>query len=420
MLKRVWRVIRWWELLLAPFIVAVLTFFAVAPRLTDSVAVLVLLTLLAVAMSAFAAAFHLFEASPSKLKKIVVAEVIIIGLVAGAGWGLFFRRPPPNTDGPGDRGFAFEKVELATGRKVALARLPGDGQRPPLLFLHGGPGRPVSAGDVAFLKAVSEKGIDVVLFDQGGTGDSDPIPRKELSVERAVAEVEALRQKLGLEKMSLLGQSWGARLAVEYAGRHRAHVERIIVTGGAPLSTDPTLWRFENRRTALKKDPSPLAFAPILAALALHSMNPELSEAFAPTADLNGIMASIVPSILQRSVCAADEGKVPTPKIGGLDGSQFLLLRGHLEKLAAPTVDPPAPSLVLRPECDFAQWRGAKEYRDWLKGKVVLIKGAGHAVWPFQADVARDLIVAFLKDDPLPLPVHQSDGDPAGDLPPLR
>ena len=224
MLKKLWRVVRWWELLLAPWIVTVLTFFFVAPRVTDSATGLVVMALIAGALSTFAAAFHLFEASPSKLNKVIATELVVVGLIAAVGWALFFNRPPPNNETVGDRGIPFERVKLSTGLHVAVARLPGDGQRPPVVFLHGGPGRPVSASDVTFFKSLAEKGIDVVLFDQGGVGESDTLPRSEVTVERAVAEVEALREKLGLETISIVGQSWGARLAIEYAGTHRNRV----------------------------------------------------------------------------------------------------------------------------------------------------------------------------------------------------
>lgn len=415
MFRKVWRVLRWWELLLAPWIVAGLTFFLIAPRLTDSVTVLVVLTLVATAMTAFAAAFHLFEGLPKKrYVKAVIAEAAIVALVAGAGWVAFFRRPPPHSNPVGDRGLAFERVQLSTGAHLAVARLPGDGQRPPVYFLHGGPGRPVTASDVAFFKSLSEKGVEVVLFDQGGVGESDPVPRAKISLDRSVAEIEALREKLGHPKISLVGQSWGARLAVEYAGRHADRVEKLAVTGGAPLDTNQALWKFDNRRTALEKDPALPWMGTIVAALVLNKANPALAESFAPKEDLNGLMAALVPAIMLRSVCAKDKAQAAAPVVGGLDGSQFLMMRSQIENTGAPAIANPPPALVLRPECDFGAWAVARQYRDWLKARVVYLQGVGHAVWPLKAEVAREVLVAFFKDEPLPLPTYQGDADPAG------
>lgn len=418
MLRKIWRVVRWWELVLAPWIVAGLTFFVVGPRLTDSVTVLVVLTLVATAMIAFAAALNLFE-GPVKRRfaKAVIAEAAVVALIAGAGWTIFFRRPPPHSSPVGDRGLAFERVQLSTGAHLAIARLPGDGQRPPVYFLHGGPGRPVTASDVAFFKSLAEKGVEVVLFDQGGVGESDPVPRAKLSLERSVAEIEALREKLGHPRISLVGQSWGARLAVEYAGRHADRVEKIAVTGGAPLDTNQALWKFDNRRTALEKDPALPWMGTIVAALVLSRANPALSESFAPKEDLNGLMAALVPAIMLRSVCAKDKAHAAAPVVGGLDGSQFLMMRSQIENVSAPSLADPPPALVLRPECDFGAWAVARQYRDWLKATVVYIEGAGHAVWPLKANVARDVVAAFLKGEPLPLPTYQGDADPAGEPP---
>lgn len=90
--------------------------------------------------------------------------------------------------------------------------------------------------------------MDIVLVDQAGVGESEPIPRSAISLDRAIADIEALRQKLGLEKISLVGQSWGGRLGVEYAARHRDHIERMAFVSGAPLSEDPTQWKFDERK----------------------------------------------------------------------------------------------------------------------------------------------------------------------------
>jgi proline iminopeptidase len=415
MLRKLWRVLRWWELLIAPWIIATLTFFFLAPRLTSALGGLIALTLIVTALSSFAAGLHVFDQSERRLARALMAQATVVALVAGAGWALLFRRPPPSAEPVGERGVTFERLQLSTGKHLAVARLPGDGQRPPVVFLHGGPGRPVSAADATFFKSLSEKGIEVVLFDQGGVGESDPIGRAEISLERAIAELEALRVKLGAEKISLVGQSWGARLAVEYAGRHRARVDRLVVTGGAPLSADPAMWKFDNRRTAHKEDVTPPGMPVIMAALVLHKTNPAASEAFASREDLNGLMASIVPMIMKRSICPKDAANAPSPRVGGLDGSQFLLIRGDVENLEAPTFAAPPPTLVLRPQCDFVAWPVVRDYRDRLKAKVLYVEGAGHALWPYQGELARDAMVAFFKDEGFPLAPYEGDADPAGE-----
>lgn len=95
----------------------------------------------------------------------------------------------------------------------------GEGEGPgrlPLLVLHGGPG---SAHDaLAGLGALSEQGRRVVFYDQLGSGESDrPDDSALWTVETFVAQLQSVRDGLGLDEMHLLGSSWGGMLALEYA-----------------------------------------------------------------------------------------------------------------------------------------------------------------------------------------------------------
>jgi proline iminopeptidase len=90
----------------------------------------------------------------------------------------------------------------------------GNGPGVPLLLLHGGPG----AGH-DYLEPLGVLGDErpVVFYDQLGCGKSDiPDDTSLWTIERFVAEIDAVRKALGLERIHLLGQSWGAMLAIEY------------------------------------------------------------------------------------------------------------------------------------------------------------------------------------------------------------
>jgi pimeloyl-ACP methyl ester carboxylesterase len=91
---------------------------------------------------------------------------------------------------------------------------PGPGTLP-LLCLHGGPGS--SHAYFGPLEQLADEGRQVVVYDQIGCGDSDRPEDVEWSVELFVEEVGAIRAVLGLERIHLLGQSWGGILAQEYA-----------------------------------------------------------------------------------------------------------------------------------------------------------------------------------------------------------
>lgn len=87
--------------------------------------------------------------------------------------------------------------------------------RDPLLCLHGGPGS--THHYFAPLERLAEGGRAVVLYDQLGCGRSDRPEGIEWSVAVFLDELAALRDELGLERVHLLGTSWGGMLALEHA-----------------------------------------------------------------------------------------------------------------------------------------------------------------------------------------------------------
>lgn len=86
----------------------------------------------------------------------------------------------------------------------------------PLLLLHGGPG---ACHDYLWsLAAMAETGRRVIFYDQLGCGLSHiGVSKPELwTVELYCEEIDAVRAALGLDRIHLLGQSWGGMLAMEY------------------------------------------------------------------------------------------------------------------------------------------------------------------------------------------------------------
>jgi proline iminopeptidase len=94
-------------------------------------------------------------------------------------------------------------------------RVVGDGPGAPLVTLHGGPGFP--SDYLEPLTALADE-RPIVFYDQLGCGRSDrPADPSLWRVERFVGELAALIEALGLDRPHLLGHSWGAMLAVEFA-----------------------------------------------------------------------------------------------------------------------------------------------------------------------------------------------------------
>lgn len=121
-------------------------------------------------------------------------------------------------------------------------------QRVPLIGIHGGPGG--SHDYLLPLTRLSEERT-IVLYDQLDCGDSDkPGDPRNWTVDRFVAEVDALRAALDIDRCIVLGHSWGGLVAVEYAARSPAGLEGAIFA--SPLIS-AARWIADNlaHRTAL-------------------------------------------------------------------------------------------------------------------------------------------------------------------------
>ena len=115
------------------------------------------------------------------------------------------------------------------GGRVWYQRV-GSGPKTPLLLLHGGPG---AGHDYMLRMAALADERPVIFYDQLGTGRSDAPPEDRwYHLPRFVTEVDAVRQALGLERIVLLGHSWGSMLAIEYLVTGHGHgVEKLILAG---------------------------------------------------------------------------------------------------------------------------------------------------------------------------------------------
>lgn len=154
-----------------------------------------------------------------------------MGLAAAtglAGWtGAFSARSQDGWTPPApDR----ELMVPVRGGRVYV-RLNGDptASGAPVLMIHGGPG----GQHAAFLPALPlTDARAVVLYDQLDCGNSDrPDNPDHWTVERFVSEVDAVRAALDLDRLHIVGHSWGATIALEYAARRPAGLLSVTLQG---------------------------------------------------------------------------------------------------------------------------------------------------------------------------------------------
>jgi len=99
----------------------------------------------------------------------------------------------------------------------------------PVAVLHGGPG---SGSQPGVLRLFDLSRFRVVLIDQRGTGASTPHGSvRHNSTGYLIADLEAIRARLGFARWGVLGGSWGAALALAYAGQCPQSVTGVVMRG---------------------------------------------------------------------------------------------------------------------------------------------------------------------------------------------
>ncbi|MFC8514895.1 alpha/beta fold hydrolase [Streptomyces sp. NPDC057257] len=123
----------------------------------------------------------------------------------------------------------METVITDDGVRLWAERSEGPGE--PLVLCHGGPGLWDMFGDVAeLLSGVTS----VVRWDQRGCGRSERCAGP-WTTERFVADLDAVRRHFGVERMALLGHSWGAQLALAYALARPERVRVLVYVAGTGI-----------------------------------------------------------------------------------------------------------------------------------------------------------------------------------------
>ena len=122
---------------------------------------------------------------------------------------------------------------IPAGKATLYSREIGWGQ--PIIVLHGGPDF-----DHAYLLPDLDRladGFRLIYYDQRGRGRSgDQVLPEEVTLASDVDDVDTVRQHFHLQSPALLGHSWGAVLAMEYALRHPERVSHLILMNPAPVS----------------------------------------------------------------------------------------------------------------------------------------------------------------------------------------
>jgi len=265
------------------------------------------------------------------------------------------------------------RLTTADGRALAWREL-GSG---PVLVCHpGGPG--CSSGYFGELAELATQRTLIVL-DPRGTGGSDrPGDPVAYDLEHYVADIEAVREHLGLERLDLLGHSHGGFVAMAWGGAHPDRVGRLVLANTAPRFTDDIRQARAQRAASHQGQPY---FEDAMDALRAHQEgryrdDEELaglyrreSPLLAPLgADVSGMTEAVL-----RAGINADALRHFNERIAGA-----MDLRAQLARIAAPT-------LVLGGDQDVFGRSTQEEIASSLpNATLVVLSGLDH--FPFLED----------------------------------
>jgi len=116
----------------------------------------------------------------------------------------------------------------------------------PVIIANGGPGFShtyLLQNDVFTSRLAHSR--QVVFYDQRGDGKSKLLkPDAPQDMDAQVADLDAIRAKLGFQKFDLIGHSWGGLLAMGYADAHPEHISKLVLIDSAAPAWKQTLFLF--------------------------------------------------------------------------------------------------------------------------------------------------------------------------------
>lgn len=128
----------------------------------------------------------------------------------------------------------------------------GNPQGRPVVFLHGGPGGGAGPTSRRFFDPAHYR---IVLFDQRGCGKSTPhADLVDNTTWHLVADIERLRETLGIDAWQVFGGSWGSTLALAYAETHPGRVTELVLRGIFMLRRAEMLWFYQQGASAIYPD----------------------------------------------------------------------------------------------------------------------------------------------------------------------
>lgn len=262
----------------------------------------------------------------------------------------------------------------------------GDG--PPLICHPGGPGIPAQVFD-----DLGGLDRDRTLIELNPRGVGESTPTETYRLEDHAADLEELRDHLGLEAIDLLGHSAGGFMSVVYAATYPARVRRLVLCGTFTRFSAESREAFGRFLAERESDPR---FADAVAARRQREENPPEDEAELGLLALRGLpllfgrYGDNERAFLARAATSGVGYSVRSLQYFNQQIAPTMDLRPLLPKIDART-------LVLTGELDPWGASAVPELESGIRDtEVVVMPGIGHMPWVEDADSFRNALLEFL------------------------
>lgn len=286
--------------------------------------------------------------------------------------------------------------ELERGFNIAYAKYSSEHttQYPPVIYLHGGPGGYIHSSIVETLKPLTSEGVDVYFYDQLGSGLSErPAKFRDVSLPLHVQDLhEIVTQHIAVEKVTLIGHSFGANLATHFLAAYPELVSKIVYS--SPGQLDPILYSPEGVpvRNAIEI-PGEMEFiepwsyheesdSTLFRPKSLWAMFGALvfNSKFVSDVEMDTVFNNLASKFTKGMVC---DPNAVQPEEGGAGMYAYMSANYNpdLEDVRPLLNGIDIPSIILQGQCDSGEYGTVIEYAELLGSEYYFIEGAGHIIW---------------------------------------
>lgn len=302
---------------------------------------------------------------------------------------------------------------MEDGYRIAYTQIEGDAANtnPSIIFLHGGPGGYIHSSIINQMKEVAQKGYDVYLYDQVGSGLSDRLPKpRDYSFEKHLKDLnEIVNSKIKANRVILIGHSFGGILATHYAANYPGKIDKLILS--SPGDLQPYRTNVDGTVTDMNKlYPKPPQYQfkkpiEVFEQTEKDFLQPRIVMSMVCALAFNFKWASDKEFDDYTNTMASQftKGMVANPKNikpeeGGAGGYShgFSNYYGNLEDVRAKLKQLHIPTLVMQGQYDQGDYSTVYEYADLLKGEYKFIENAGHIIWWDKPGEYNQTIMNFL------------------------